>query len=163
MDIDEIAFEMIDALGVDFVQLAPPDEAHFDSRDVARAVVLFVLAAVGAGIHDGIKEWTKDETVEVLDSVSHQISERLQPEAVTQPYIQIPTECDLNSARDAAERQLAAAREATCELEPTFIPQIAQVGGSTVRISLESMGLAASAGERLQRTVDEQLTTFLSP
>lgn len=160
LEVEDAALALVDALGPDFIQLAPPDEHHFDSMQVAEAVAYGMLGLVGSGIAAGVKDWTRDKTVNVLDAVAAHISRRL-PAALRKPFSHVQTP----ETSDADEREaclnVSSAQAATAGLDPATADAVISVGTAAARAVLEEMGVDSSLSERVHDELRRQLVTII--
>ncbi|PXW97381.1 hypothetical protein [Mycolicibacterium moriokaense] len=159
-DVEDAALALVDALGPDFIQLAPPDEHHLDSVSIAECVAFAMLGAVGSGITAGVKDWTKDKTVSVLDAVAAHIGHRLSG-ALRKPFSTVQTP----EMRDADEKETAlnvsSAREATAGLDPATADAVIAVGSAAARAALEDMGVDSRVSQRVQDELGDQLVIII--
>ena len=159
-DIEGAALAIVDAFGPDFIQLAPPDEDHFDSVHIAEYVAFAMLGAVGSGITAGIKEWTKDKTVTVLDSVASQIR-RMLPGALRKPFSHRQTPEMLEINEKEAALSVESARDAAAALDPAAVDAVLSVSAATARATLEQMGVDAAVSQSVYEELDRQLVIVI--
>jgi hypothetical protein len=158
--IEDKIMELVDAFGPDFIQLAPPDEDHFDPVLIAEMLASGVLGAIGAGIAAGIKEWSKDKTLDVLNAVEAQITRRL-PAAVKRPFSAEQTEETRADAERQAALEIASARRATTALGGTTADMVVTISVTTTMTSLEQLGLHETVSDRVRDELQNQLTAVL--
>jgi len=157
---EETAFELVDAIGPDFVGLAPPGEAHLDSVHVAESIAYAILAAAGLGITSGITEWSKAKTKELLGAISTKIGQRLRY-GVEESFSTTITVEGHRAALEEAADTLRTARDALQSLDSATIDAVISTVASSVRSCLEEMGLRGIPGERVQGALEEKLANML--
>jgi hypothetical protein len=152
--------ELVDAFGPDFIQLAPPDEDHFDPVWMAEMLAAGVLGAIGAGITAGIKDWSKDKTLNVLNGVAAQIARRL-PAAIKRPFSAVQTEETRADTERQAALEVASARRAITAFGGTTADMVVTVSVTTTVTSLEHLGLDETVSERVRDELQNQLIAVL--
>jgi hypothetical protein len=158
---DEPIFAVADALGPDFIELAPADEGHFDGSGVALLVAAATVSAVGSGIAAGIRQTAQEGTVLVIKKAAAQIRRRLSGSQIRQVFSTESTPQAHEAALDAAASQFAAAVRAARDLEAAQQAQLAELSAAAVRDALQRHGLRAAAASRVQRAVELQITVSL--
>jgi hypothetical protein len=127
---------------------------------IAEMLASGVLGAVGAGIIAGIKEWSKDMTLDVLNAVAAQITRRL-PAAVKAPFSAVQTEETRADAEKRDALEIVSAKRATAALGDTTADMVVTISVTTTVTSLEHLGLDEIASERVRDALQNQLTSVL--
>ena len=153
----EAAFGLTDALGPDFVELAPPGEGHWDSVAVAEHISYGLMTVVGLGIADGVKEWTKTKTVKLLDAVNAEVGERL-PQFIRSTFSKIHTPQVQRAALEDAATSMHLAQDATQLLDKALVDALISTSATSVRGALEQQGLNARSAERVEVTLKQTLS-----
>jgi len=161
MDLEDRVLSIADAIGPDYIDLGPPDEAHFDPVTIGLMVAIWIAGAVGDGIHEGIKEASSAGTQAVLKAVTSRIQERLVPRQIRKAFRQPKTGSQLDMEMKAATQKLASAHDSTRALDEDTVGQIVTASASAVRRSLEASGLGGSGAERLQKSVEANINIVL--
>jgi hypothetical protein len=152
-----------DAIGPDYIELAPEGEAHFDPFTVATLLACHILYAVGAGVKEGIQEAAKDGTVAVLQASGRHISERLVPKRLREFFTKENTPAERAAAQQQASTSLADAATAAGQLDPEKIAQIASAAAVAVADALRTAGLKDTGTQRVAQTIEAQVKITLTP
>jgi hypothetical protein len=160
MTVQDATFDVADALGGDFVYLAPPGPARFDPATVAVVLGGLLLRAVFKGIGDGVEEVAKDATVSLLHRVADAVRGRL-PEALGRAF-QRDDQATVTDVQQEAETAAQQARVATTGLSAAEVAGLAQQISSTIQAELAGDGLPAASARRVAATIQVTVTTTLA-
>ncbi|MFI5067324.1 MAG: hypothetical protein ACHP9Z_25540 [Streptosporangiales bacterium] len=161
MDPDDAVFAVLDALGPDFVELAPDGEAHFDTAGTALLVAAAILGAVTDGVLAGIRESAKNGTTALIQAVTRQIRQRLSRERVKEPFTEVTSNEARDTALDATAAGLAEVQHAAAAVDPAALAQLTAASATAVRQALADLGLHRGAAERAGNAVSVQLSITL--
>jgi hypothetical protein len=95
------------------MELAPPDEKHFDGSGTALLVASAVAGAVGSGVLAAIRQAAQNGSTALIKKAAAEIRKRLSGENVQQIFAAEGTRDSDDAAMDAAASVFAAARQAS--------------------------------------------------
>jgi hypothetical protein len=157
---EETAFELTEAIGPDFIQLAPRGEGHLDTAELAIHISYVVMTAVGSGIVAGITEWSKTKTVDLLNTISGEISKRL-TSFIHTTFSKIHTPQVQQAALQDAAATMRSAHDASQQLDESLTNAVIAASSSSIRNTLEELGLNARSAERVEVTLTQRLSISL--
>jgi len=157
MDPDESVFAVADALGPDFVELAPDGEAHFDPSNIALIAATSILTAACGGVLAAIQQSAQAATTSVLQAVRQAVRGRLSRKRVQEAFTEVTDDKARDAAFDATAASLAEVQRSAAGLDPAELAGMVEAAAAAVRQELEGLGLSPSPAERVQRSVSIQL------
>lgn len=157
MESDEPIFAIADALGPDVMELAPPDEKHFDGSGTALLVASAVVGAVGSGVLAAIRQAAQDGSTALIKKAAAVIRERLSGKDVQQIFAAEGTRDSDDAAMDAAASVFAAARQVLGELEAAQQAELAEGSAGAAGEVLHRLGLRQEVASRVKQEVEAQI------
>jgi hypothetical protein len=162
MDPDEAVFAVADALGPDFIELAPDGEAHFDPSNIALIVATSIVTAACGGVLAAIRQSAQAVTASVLQAVTQAVRGRLSHRRVQQAFTEVTDDKARDAALDAAAAELADVQRSATGLDRAELARIVEASAAVVRQELEGLGLRPDPAERVQRSVSVQLAVTVN-
>lgn len=157
MEPDEAVFAVADALGPDFVELAPDGEAHFDPSSIALIAAASIVSAACGGVLAGIQQAAQGATTTLIQSVTRAVRRRLPRERVNNTFTEVADDTTRDAALDAAAADLAEVQQSAAGLGQADLARIVDATATAVRQELEGLGLSTRPAERVQHSVTVQL------
>ena len=154
---DEAVFAVADALGPDFVELAPDGEAHFDPSSIALIAATSIVSAACGGVLAGIQQAAQGATAALIESVTQAVRRRLPRKRVKETFTEVTDDTARDAALDAAAADLAEVQQSAAGLGQAELARIVEATAAVVRQELEGLGLSPGPAERVQHSVSVQL------
>jgi hypothetical protein len=159
---DEAVFAVADALGPDFVELAPDGEAHFDPSSIALIAAASIVSAACGGVLAGIRQAAQGATSALIQSVAQAVRRRLSRERVTNTFTEVADGTARDAVLDAAAADLAETQRSAAGLGQADLARIVDATAAAVRQELEGLGLSPRPAERVQHAVSIQLAITIN-
>jgi hypothetical protein len=159
--VEDSAFAIVDALGADVLQLAPPDKKHFDPASITLTAAFFLLGAIGKGVAEGLQEWSKDKTVASLERIGNAVGRAVR-DMVPRAF---SADTDRESLARAGSESDAALNSAARVVDDAAVDATDQIIGVSVTASteaLQDLGLTDEAAKRIADTLRTQLTVVFT-
>jgi hypothetical protein len=160
LDVDSAAFDIVDALGPDFVCLQPTEEPHFDPTEVAYLIATSVLTVTGQGVLQGIKDLARSATVTLLDGVTRRVKELL-GRSIPEAFSAEAGQDELEAHRTSAVQALIAAQQASEDLSREVRDELPATVAAAVRDGLREAGLPNPRAQRVESLVQERISALL--
>jgi hypothetical protein len=140
---DQLFIDIADALGPDFIMLAPPGEERFIGAEVAIGIGVAIAHAVGSGILSGINDAVHDSTVNILDGAAKRIRGLLSPVRLETLATAQPDASGSDLAANDAERTIDEATAAlhSGDVNARSLADLPSICGEAVKESLRAAGL----------------------
>jgi hypothetical protein len=161
LESDEPVFAIADALGPDVMELAPPDEKHFDGSGTALLVASAVAGAVGSGVLAAIRQAAQNGSTALIKKAAAEIRKRLSGKNVQQIFAAEGTRDSDDAAMDAAASVFAAARQALGELEAAQQTELAKGSAAAAGEALHRLGLRQEVASRVRQEIEVQISVTM--
>jgi hypothetical protein len=162
VDADGTVFAAADALGPDFVELAPDGEAHFDPSGIALLAAASIVSAACGGVLAGIRQAAQGATTALIDGVVRAVRQRLPRDGVRKTFTEVADDTAMDAALDAAAADLAEVRTFAVGIGQADLARIVDATATAVRQELESLGLSPNPAERVRQCLSVQLAITVS-